>query len=67
MILVLCSFMHVFVQSVMTISHRVFKLLCGQEIMTNGRTDGRTDGLRQMAGQGDYDRVSTDFVLRGPI
>ena len=33
-----------FVQSFMKISQRVFELLLGHEIMTDGQIDGRTDG-----------------------
>ena len=39
----------------MKISQRVFELLPGHEIMTDGQTDRQTDG--QTDGQGDYYRA----------
>ena len=51
----------------MKISQRVFELLSGHEIMTDGQTDRQTDGQtdrrtdgrtdRQTDGQGDYYRA----------
>ena len=39
----------------MKISQRVFELLPGHEVMTDGQTDRQTDG--QTDGQGDYYRA----------
>ena len=53
-----------FVPSFMKISQRVSELCSGHEIRADGHMGGWTD--RQTDGQGDYYRVSADFIKRVP-